>query len=131
MSIQYLRPLFCRADLPPLPLLPPSTPLLKSNPSVDLHVSVKGQLNPVSYCSPTMLCTHVYCASGSDKLTCWTVLGVQGALLSHFLHPVYITSIVLGDYRIRWAVVVSRGLYNVAMTCVFSLLSLSDFSVFS
>uniref|UniRef100_A0A8C5S2V0 A to I editase domain-containing protein n=1 Tax=Laticauda laticaudata TaxID=8630 RepID=A0A8C5S2V0_LATLA len=73
------------------------TPLLKSNPSVDLHVSIKGQLKPVSHCSPTMLSTHVYCASGSDKLTRWTVLGVQGALLSHFLHPVYITSIVLAD----------------------------------
>ncbi|XP_070806351.1 adenosine deaminase domain-containing protein 2 [Pituophis catenifer annectens] len=72
------------------------TPLLKSSPSVDLHVSVKGQLKPVSDCSPTMS-THVYCASGSDKLTRWTVLGVQGALLSHFLHPVYITSIVLAD----------------------------------
>ncbi|XP_026571126.1 adenosine deaminase domain-containing protein 2-like, partial [Pseudonaja textilis] len=73
------------------------TPLLKSNPSVDLHVSIKGRLKPVSHCSPTMLSTHVYCASGSDKLTRWTVLGVQGALLSHFLHPVYITSIVLAD----------------------------------
>ncbi|ETE60584.1 Adenosine deaminase domain-containing protein 2, partial [Ophiophagus hannah] len=72
-----------------------SSPLLKSNPSVDLHINVKGRLKPVSHCSPTMLSTHVYCASGSDKLTRWTVLGVQGALLSHFLHPVYITSIVL------------------------------------
>ncbi|XP_058052475.1 adenosine deaminase domain-containing protein 2 [Ahaetulla prasina] len=72
-------------------------PLLKPNPSVDLHLSVKGQLKPVSDCSPTMLSAYIYCASGSDKLTRWTVLGVQGALLSHFLHPVYITSIVLAD----------------------------------
>ncbi|XP_070620224.1 adenosine deaminase domain-containing protein 2 [Erythrolamprus reginae] len=73
------------------------SPLSKSTPSVELHVNVKGQLNPVSNCSPTMLRAHVYSAPGSDKLSCWTVLGVQGALLSHFLHPVYITSIVLAD----------------------------------
>ncbi|XP_025024174.1 adenosine deaminase domain-containing protein 2 [Python bivittatus] len=73
------------------------TTVLHSNPSVDLHVSVKGVLKPVSYCCPSALSTHVYCVSGSDKLTRWTVLGVQGALLSHFLHPVYITSIVLAD----------------------------------
>ncbi|KAM3829947.1 adenosine deaminase domain-containing protein 2-like [Vipera latastei] len=73
------------------------TRLLQSNPSADLHVRVKGRLTSVSYCSPTMLSSHVYCASGSDKLTRWSVLGVQGALLSHFLHPVYITSIVLAD----------------------------------
>ncbi|XP_039181059.1 adenosine deaminase domain-containing protein 2-like isoform X2 [Crotalus tigris] len=71
--------------------------LLQSNPSADLHVTVKGQFTSVSYCSPTMLSSHVYCASGSDKLTRWSVLGVQGALLSHFLQPVYITSIVLAD----------------------------------
>ncbi|XP_063168575.1 adenosine deaminase domain-containing protein 2 isoform X2 [Candoia aspera] len=76
------------------------TTLLQSNPSVDLHVSVKGVLKPVSYCCPSMLSAHVYCVSGSDKLTRWTVLGLQGALLSHFIYPVYITSIVLANpYR--------------------------------
>ncbi|XP_032082971.1 adenosine deaminase domain-containing protein 2 [Thamnophis elegans] len=72
-------------------------PLLRSSSSVDLNIRVQGQLRAVSYCSPTLLSSHVYCASGSDKLIRWTVLGVQGALLSHFLHPVYITSIVLAD----------------------------------
>ena len=35
--------------------------------------------------------------SCSDKMAKWSVLGVQGALLSHIVDPIYVTGVVIGD----------------------------------
>ncbi|KAL4659629.1 adenosine deaminase domain-containing protein 2 isoform X1 [Arapaima gigas] len=71
--------------------------LLSSCISQKLQCHVKGSLIPSSSVCPSVWAARICCMSASDKLSRWAVTGVQGALLSHFVEPFYITTVVLGD----------------------------------
>ncbi|XP_054648866.1 adenosine deaminase domain-containing protein 1 isoform X3 [Dunckerocampus dactyliophorus] len=76
-------------------LNPLSITAWQMNNELGLHLLVEGKVFPVftfEHCSSKMVSM-----SAADKITQWQVLGYQGALLSHFIEPVYVQSILIGD----------------------------------
>ncbi|CAJ1059140.1 adenosine deaminase domain-containing protein 1 [Xyrichtys novacula] len=81
-----------------LRLNPLSISAWQVNNEISLHMAVEGKVFSVfSSAATSQSAPKVVSMSATDKLTQWQVLGYQGALLSHFIEPVYVQSILIGD----------------------------------
>ncbi|XP_041845266.1 adenosine deaminase domain-containing protein 1 [Melanotaenia boesemani] len=67
------------------------------NNEISLHVSVEGKVFSVLSSAFDQSACKLVSMSTTDKITQWQVLGYQGALLSHFIEPIYVQSILIGD----------------------------------
>lgn len=78
-------------------LNPRSFSTWQDNNEISLHLSVEGKVFSVLSSAFEQATSKVVSMSATDKITQWQVLGYQGALLSHFIEPVYVQSILIGD----------------------------------
>ncbi|KAM7389054.1 hypothetical protein PAMP_023051 [Pampus punctatissimus] len=80
-----------------LRLNPLSISAWQVNNEMSLHLSVEGKVFSVFSSAFEKSASKLVSMSTTDKITQWQVLGYQGALLSHFIEPVYVQSILIGD----------------------------------
>ncbi|XP_047675145.1 adenosine deaminase domain-containing protein 1 isoform X8 [Tachysurus fulvidraco] len=80
-----------------LPLSPLSISTWEVNNQIGLHVTVDGKVFSVFSYTLDQTGSRTISMSATDKIMQWQVLGFQGALLSHFIEPIYVSSILVGD----------------------------------
>ncbi|KAM9795524.1 adenosine deaminase domain-containing protein 1 [Neosynchiropus ocellatus] len=80
-----------------LRLNPLSIAAWQVNNEISLHLAVEGKVFSVFSSTSEQSADKIISMSPTDKLTQWQVLGYQGALLSHFIEPVYVESILVGE----------------------------------
>ncbi|KAK3558528.1 hypothetical protein QTP86_018998 [Hemibagrus guttatus] len=80
-----------------LRLSPLSISAWEVNNQIGLHVTVDGKVFSVFSSTLDQTGSRIISMSATDKIMQWQVLGFQGALLSHFIEPIYVSSIFIGD----------------------------------
>ncbi|KAM9496448.1 adenosine deaminase domain-containing protein 1 isoform 2-T4 [Clarias gariepinus] len=80
-----------------LRLNPLSISAWEVNNQIGLHVTVDGKAFSVFSSTHDPSGSRVISMSATDKITQWQVLGFQGALLSHFIEPICVNSILIGN----------------------------------